>query len=73
MKPLVYYKGPVAVCMVVGCNKKAIYKKSQDHRTFETQRGYCSEHKALAATAPRVTRKKEHQLVQYLAHRDSNQ
>jgi len=52
--------------MVVGCHRKAIYKKSQDHRTQETERGYCSEHRALAATAPRVQEGKCRKLLRYL-------
>jgi hypothetical protein len=37
--------GDAHTCMVVGCTKKALYRS----RT-QTQRGYCADHKALAAT-----------------------
>jgi hypothetical protein len=40
--------GDIAVCMVVGCAHKAIYKATYQHSV----RGYCSEHKALATPPP---------------------
>jgi hypothetical protein len=67
----VYGKGPVAVCMVVGCNKKALYKKTQRHRSLETERGYCTEHKGLAATAPPTMQFKANQLDRYLSNKDN--
>lgn len=48
-------KGPDGICMVVGCHKKAIYKnartaKSNKSKAFTSQRGYCSDHRAMAIT-----------------------
>lgn len=39
---------PVHVCMVVGCKKKAIYRKAASVSTNNTQRGYCSDHRSMA-------------------------
>jgi hypothetical protein len=39
------------ICMVIGCGKKAIYRSASSARVSGSQRGYCSEHRALAVNA----------------------
>ena len=41
---------PLNTCMIVGCNKKAIYKNAQTAKTSRAkeQHGYCSDHKSYA-------------------------
>ena len=40
--------GDPAICMVVGCGRKALYRNAGSARTGNTQRGYCSAHRAMA-------------------------
>jgi hypothetical protein len=46
----VHSKAPVATCMVVGCERRAIYRNAESARSKGTQRGYCSIHRALAVS-----------------------
>lgn len=39
-------RGDVAICMVVGCERKAIYRRSS-----QSKHGYCAVHKSMIAPA----------------------
>jgi hypothetical protein len=45
----VHTHGDIAVCMVVGCERRAIYR-SPAKSSRKAVHGYCAEHKALALT-----------------------
>jgi hypothetical protein len=42
--------GDPAVCMVVGCERAALYRNAESNRVRGTQRGYCRGHKELAVS-----------------------
>ncbi len=45
-----YHKQDVSVCMVAGCERRALYQNAQSRR-MGRKRGYCSAHKALASSS----------------------
>jgi hypothetical protein len=47
-RPGVNNNSDVGLCMVVGCNRKAIYRSAKTNRINGSQRGYCSKHKSFA-------------------------
>lgn len=53
-KPPINRRADPAVCMVVGCEKKALYRNAQSVAAIKTQRGYCRDHKALANVPERT-------------------
>jgi len=56
-----------ALCMIVGCRKRAIYRSYYAHR-HHTMRGYCSEHRHHALTqeqSDRIT-DKAYRLLQWI-------
>jgi hypothetical protein len=42
--------GDQSVCMVVGCERAALYRNAESSKTKGTQRGYCRGHKQLAVS-----------------------
>mgnify|MGYP001575323344 CR=1 FL=1 len=60
--------GEPAICMVVGCGRKAIYRNANTNNSRKsmgskgTQHGYCSQHRELAVSAP-LSQKREEWLL----------
>jgi hypothetical protein len=47
------HKADASICMVAGCERKASHRNGAFTRHGRPERGYCSEHKALAVSKKR--------------------
>ncbi len=55
-KPNTHTNGDPAVCMVVGCSRKALYRNPLKNKTSGNKRhGYCSVHRDMAVSTHRVS------------------